>query len=133
MKTLAFSLFALACLVPGCASLTGTGSPPLPESFCGTWTCADTTAEYSITNTNDRPTIAAWSSVTGEEYKITDVNYDGVALHAVFKLPSSGHVTRSAITQTGANSLRESCTGDWTGTLDWTRRGGPPQRYFGLD
>lgn len=103
-------------------SLRAAETPAPVAPFLGTWRCAKTTTQFTVSLVNGAISYQAVDTADGEKFEITGVQLKDGVLRATQRMPSTNHTTHAEYRSTGKDTLEERSTGDWIGTLLWQRR-----------
>lgn len=93
----------------------------------GEWEIQKWGVAYSIQKTGDLLTVSGADVANDEDFEVRNVSWDGKALKASFRMPSTKHETHSVLVVTDKDHLDDVYTGSAIGHDIWTRKGTPPE------
>ena len=123
-------LAALAVLAvqagPGMAAPAPTCFEParkFDSRLVGTWEIAEWKVRYSIRQKGKQVCLYGRDVQGDEWFEVSDLKWDGKALHATFLMPSTKWRTQSRLTLVNADKIRDEYSNkDGKQTDFWTRR-----------
>lgn len=105
------------------AASVGAGETPADVApFLGTWRCADTTMQFTVSLTDGAINFQAVDTADGEKFEISNVRLKEGVLRVTKRMPSTNRTTHAEYRSTGKDTLEERSSGDWVGILLWRRK-----------
>jgi hypothetical protein len=95
---------------------------PAGTDISGQWQVVESSAVFNITFVDGNIHIQGWDSSDGEQFRISDVQWDGKRLKGTFVMPSTNGTTYSNLLLVDPGTLRGSYMGDSSGVETWKRQ-----------
>jgi hypothetical protein len=92
------------------------------QDISGEWHVVDSTARFKIFFVDGNIQIEGWDSSDGERFRISDVQWDGKRLKAIFVMPSTKGTTYSNLLLIDTNTFKGAYRGDSSGEEVWKRQ-----------
>ena len=91
------------------------------QDISGKWQVIDSNARFIITFIDGVIHIEGWDSSDGENFKISNLKWNGKSLKCTFKMPSTGKTRHSNLLLIDKNILKGNYEGDVSGEEIWKR------------